>query len=268
MAVLDESTDIPITESMDQVRHSLERERRRSMNERAAFDSFAKKIRNLEPTPPPSSKPEYEQCLHPSPDTKSPHSLTAIRAYKSTVMSVPHYSEEYDETPIESVSAEFGPEMSVALFHHGDFTEQVKTSLLAQIDTSIEERNTLLNTIEDEIDSVETAYDRLLPIRDELVSIESTNFEMASFGALDAYRTQLESLSESCDEGATQRQETIQRQRSHARASTDVVDVQPYVYANMSSRYPILSLYSTLSGRVDELTAAVDAAAVELSERT
>jgi hypothetical protein len=78
MAALNETTEIPISESIERVHHSLDRERRRSMDERAAFDSFVKKIQDLQPTPSPSPQLEYEQSIHPSPDTKSPHSLTAI----------------------------------------------------------------------------------------------------------------------------------------------------------------------------------------------
>jgi len=60
----------------------------------------------------------------------------------------------------------------------------------------------------------------------------------------------------------------IQRERRHAYGSIDVVDVQPYVYADMPSRYPILPMYSTLSMEIGKLIATVDATTVELSERT
>jgi len=115
--------------------------------------------------------------------------LVAVRdAYQETVMSVPHYEIEYDDTYQRSVAEECGPELAYALTRGSRFHAECKRSPIDRVETAIEERERFVETIRSETESVERAASRLAPIQSEVASTARTDFTEDGFGTLDAYR--------------------------------------------------------------------------------
>ncbi|WP_435098807.1 DUF7260 family protein [Halorubrum sp. N11] len=189
--------------------------------------------------------------------------LVAVRnAYQETVMSVPHYEVEYDDTYERSVAEEFGPELAYALTRGSRFPAECKRSLLDATETAIEEREMFVETVRSESESVKRAASRLAPIRSEIASTSRTSFSEAGFGALDAHRARTEALLADCDRIAARRQREV---ASHERdlAIDDDLDLPTYLYQGLSVTYPVLATVGTVGDRLDDLKRRIERAMAE-----
>ncbi|OYR57376.1 DUF7260 family protein, partial [Halorubrum halodurans] len=84
--------------------------------------------------------------------------LVAIRnAYAETVMSVPHYEDEYNDTYERSLAEEFTPELAVALTREPTLRERSRSSLLTKTTEAIRRREEFLERLEAESASVSRA---------------------------------------------------------------------------------------------------------------
>lgn len=200
--------------------------------------------------------------------------LVAVRdAYRSTVMSVPHYEAEYDDTYERSVAAEFGPELAYALTRTNCFHGEYKRSLLSAIETGVQEREAFLDALESEIESVERAESRLDPIRTEIAAIDEelggdgrretgrddggSDGTSATFGALDACRTRTEALREDCDRLAARRQRVLADHERRLALSEDL-DLPAYCYQDLDVTYPVLAAVGAVGDRLDALRRRIE----------
>ncbi|WP_206424401.1 hypothetical protein [Halorubrum sp. CSM-61] len=189
--------------------------------------------------------------------------LVAVRdAYRETVMSVPHYEVEYDDTYERSVAEEFGPELAYALTRCSRFHAECKRSLIDAAETAIEERERFVRTVESEAESVDRAASRLAPIRSEVASTARTEFSKDGFGTLDAYRARTEALIDDCDRIAARRQREL---ASHERdlAIDGDVDVPSYLYQRLDATYPVLATVGAVGDRLDDLKRRIERAMAE-----
>jgi len=204
--------------------------------------------------------------------------LVAVRdAYQSTVMSVPHYETEYDDTYERSVAAEFGPELAYALTRTNCFHEEYKRSLLSAVETAVQEREAFLDALESEIESVERARSRLDPIRTEIAAIEeelgvgaesetdgvrrkndgADETDGEDFGALDACRTRTEALREDCDRVAARRQRVLADHERRLALGEDL-DLPAYCYQGLDVTYPVLAAVAAVGDRLDTLRRRIE----------
>jgi len=191
--------------------------------------------------------------------------LVAVRdAYRSTVMSVPHYEAEYDDTYERNIAAEFGPELAYALTRTNCFHEEYKRSMLSAAETAVQEREAFLDALESEIESVGCARSRLAPIRTEIEAIEDElggddeeKKSTPTFGALDACRTRTEALREDCDRIAARRQRVL---ADHERrlALGDDLDLPAYCYQDLDVTYPVLAAVAAVGDRLDTLRRQIE----------
>ncbi|WP_424015654.1 DUF7260 family protein [Halorubrum xinjiangense] len=266
-------------------RAELRVERRRVVDEREAFRAFRGRVSsipdesgNADPTDPgtvdgfggaggPAGvRGAIGGTTGGAGGTASPGSrLVAVRdAYRATVMSVPHYEAEYDDTYERSVAEEFGPELAYALTRTDCFHEEYKRSLLCAVETAVQEREAFLDAVESEIESVERAESRLEPIRTEIEAIEAEigggdEPEALGFGALDACRTRTEALREDCDRIAARRQRVL---ADHERrlALGDEIDLPGYCYQDLNVTYPVLAAVGAVGDRIEGLRERIERA--------
>jgi len=268
-------------------RAELRVERRRVVDEREAFRAFSARV---------SSIPDESANAGPSDPAAadgfvgvagavggavggsgggaaSPGSrLAAVRdAYRATVMSVPHYETEYDDTYERSVAEEFGPELAYALTRTSRFHEEYKRSLLSAVETAVQEREAFLDAVESEIESIERAGSRLDPIRSEIGAIEDevgvagdegadgADVETPGFGALDACRTRTEALTDDCDRIAGRRQRVLADHRRRL-ALGDDLDLPGYCYQGLDVTYPVLAAVGAVGDRLDSLRSRIERA--------
>jgi len=189
--------------------------------------------------------------------------LVAVRdAYRETVMSVPHYEAEYDDTYERSVAEEFGPELAYALTRGSRFSAECKRSLLDAVENAIEERERFLDTVESEVDSVDRAASRLAPIRNEVVSTARTDFSQDGFGTLDAYRARTEALIDDCDRIAARRQRELASHEPDLVSDCDL-DIPTYLYQDLDATYPVLAAIGAVGDRLDDLKRRIEHAMAE-----
>jgi hypothetical protein len=244
-----------------QSRHRIER--RQIADEQRAFESFAREVRSL-PSDAGHQSPVPAIAAQPAAALES-SSATGLElvadAYRSTVMSVPHYDEEYGDTYAESVIVEFGPTVGSALTEGSRFDQHCRDALLAAVQQAVAERAELLEVIDIEEDSVEAVSRTIDPVIEGLDSFESVAFDEQDFGSLDAYRARLSVLSERCDRAAADRQAAIRDQRNDLKLPTEAPDVPTYLYRSFETRYPLLSLIATLCERIEQVRRAVETSA-------
>ena len=260
-------------------RAKLRVERRRVVDEREAFRAFRGRVSSI----PDESASEANESGPGSPvgaagsvggavrdavgSTPRPGSrLVAVRdAYRATVMSVPHYAEEYDDTYERSVAEEFGPELAYVLTRTDCFHEEYKRSLLCAVETAVQEREAFLDAVESEIESVERAGSRLDPIRSEIEAVDDElgddddDAASVGFGALDACRTRTEALVEDCDRIAARRQRVL---ADHERrlAIGDEIDFATYCYQDLDVSYPVLAAVGAVGDRLERLRGRIERA--------
>ena len=262
-------------EVIDEARAALRVERRRAVDEREAFRTFRGRIESVSTeaasTGGPSAAAGFSGGAGPASgsgaaaDASGPvappgSGLAAVRdAYAETVMSVPHYEEEYDDTYERSVAAEFGPELAYALTRSAGYHPEYERALLDAVDAAIDERDRLVERIGVETDSLDRAGSRLATVRREIASLDAAIPE-GGFGALDACRTRAGVLVEDCDRIAARRQRVIAEHERDLRLGDDVVDLPTYLYQSTTARYPALSAVGAIGDRLDDLTRRIERA--------
>jgi hypothetical protein len=265
----------------------LAEERRRTADERDAFADFRRRVRGVEPTSTPSASGSPAG----SPGGVAPRTLAdrsaggglaAVRdAYRETVMDVPHFEAEYDESYPESVAEEFGPDLAAALVTGDRFDPVCKRTLLDGVEESHSRRETLLNGLDAERESLDAFGERVADLRTELATVTvdgrpvvervgratgADDGELpvlasgASFDALAGARGDLCALGERCDTVAADRQAAIHGVARRLSLSVETADVPSYCYAGLPVAYPVLSVVTDLSHRVATCRRAVERA--------
>lgn len=163
--------------------------------------------------------------------------VAALRdAYADTVLAVDHYESVYDESLVENVSIEFGPDYA-ALFHPKTnvcFSPPLKQSLVAATEQAVDERDSLDRAVRLERESVRTYRDRLEAILDTLDSTVVPEWYRKTFA------TDVEAL---LRERQEQLHSSVHRFETH--------DFCAYMYENQLWTYPVLTSLARLQESVD-----------------
>lgn len=223
----------------------LERERRRTTDELEALGAFEDRVRAI-----PSEQDAFEGRQLVSVVTASAETTTGLErvqeAYESTLLSVPHYLEEYDDTYAESLAGEFSPEIAAALTDGTEFNSRCKQTLLSAVSSARSSRELLLEVIDRERDSIRETRADIQSLIEECEELKSVRFGEESFGALEAYRARFDVLADTCETLSERRQDAIFSQRHVQRLPTDVPDVTLYFYQDLDVNYPVMSLVAEL----------------------
>lgn len=222
-------------------RHTLAVERQRTVDERDALSAFLDRVRDLNIIEPSPTRGPRRQI-----QTPQTTSLASVRdAYEETVMSVPHYDEEYGDSYAESLEAEFGPDVAAALVQ-GRFGEYCKQSVLAKAEQAQDERERFLSTLDAERASLVDTEERIHGILDQVERAVDEEGEELSFSAVEGVRSTLLDLRSECDELAADRQAAIRRQHRQLWVPRSAPDVPTYVYQELDETYPVLSTIADL----------------------
>lgn len=262
---------------IDDAREALRVERRRTVDEREAFRAFRDRLDAI-PTAtaslgvssaaagsadfagPASGSGTAADAGVRGPTATSGSGLAAVRdAYAETVMSVPHYEAEYDDTYERSLAAEFGPELAYALTRTAGYHAGYESALFDAVDDAIEERERLLKRIRVESDSLDRAGSRLAAVRREIASLDAAVPE-SGFGALDACRARTGVLVDDCDRIAARRQRVLAEHERELRLGDDAPGLPTYLYQGISATHPVLAAVGTVGNRLDDLRRRIERA--------
>ena len=240
-----------VGERFERAETALCRERRRTADEAEALRVFAERVDEMAPR---TAVSQGETAVRTSVAAGADDGLEAVRAaYEASVMSVPHYEEEYGDDYVESLRAEFSSDLAAALTDGTRFDARCRRAVLSATAASRSARASLLETLSGEVESLSTAAGTLGPVADELEELAARSLSEEPFGTLDAYRARLGVLAETVETAAARRQETLFDQRRETGLPTDAPDVPQYVYRTEPFDYPVMVAVAELSAAIDRL---------------
>lgn len=193
-------------------------ERRRVADERDAFEEFAGRLRDLPAGRPTGTGPADSPGGLPAGATsaasissRDPTLDRVERAYRETVMSVPHYEEEYDDDLHASVAAELGDDAVAALIASDGLTPDLREGLTSRSREAIRRRENLADAVDAERDRLDDAETRLARIdRERRALAEHLDGRVAdSFDACADVWRRLDELERRCAAVASDRQAEI-----------------------------------------------------------
>lgn len=242
----------------DAARGCLRRERRRTVDEQEAFEAFERRLRELDVA---SSTVREGVSRVQLAGTAPTEGIRAVReAYEATVMSVPHYGEEYDEPFEQHLQGEFSPELAALLSRGTAFDSRVRQRVLAAAAHAQETRGRLLEALDIEQESFEASSAELLSVASELPEYRDVTFADRRYGTLDAYRTRLLTLEESCEAVVESRQEALLDQHRSLSIPVDGPDVPTYVYRDLEVTYPVVATAADVLDCTESLRGDVERA--------
>lgn len=239
-------------------------ERRRVLDERDAFERFAERVADVDPVPVETRRgpPErVERGLNAGarPDGGDAALRRVLSAYRDTVMALPHYRSEYDETVAESLSAELGPDTTTALASDGTLSPGAQSALVRRSRRAVDAREELADAVAGEVERLTEAESALADVdrrRRRLVGhLDGMKSGPAVDAAIDVWR-RLGELERDCDDLAADRQRELDDPpMTLGETVTDEGDRAFYAYlygATDGPRYPVLAQSASLADRVRE----------------
>jgi len=210
----------------------LIRESEEADTERGAFEQFKRQVAAVETVSDVSAVPSMRAPLH---GGRSRAAERVRCAFRDTVMSVDHYDDVYGESFIEHTAAELSEEIAAGLRRdaHLRFTPLFKRTLIAAVDSAIDQRETFCTILAGERESLSGGRDGLLAILDELDGTRVPAGIETDF-------------TDALDEIASQRQETFAGRTALPR--TDGHDLCNYLYTDCVWTYPVLTAVTRLRG--------------------
>jgi hypothetical protein len=237
-------------------RRTVRRERRRTIDEREAFDAFADAVRELSADGPPAGVRVGARFA--TPDATG--TTAAVRAaYERTVMAVPHYREEYDDSYRESLAAEFNPTVAAGVTG-SRLTDAARTALLEAAENARADRARFVEALDDEDAMLRAADERLGELLAEAAELDTEPLAELRFGSLDGIRARLGVLDDHVEAVAADRQAGLRQQHADLELPADVPDLQTYVYQDAETTYPVLSTAGRTAAVLERIRSDVERA--------
>ncbi|MHC3439839.1 DUF7260 family protein [Natrialbaceae archaeon A-gly3] len=225
-------------------RSICEEECSRTREEARAFERFATRVSELDPAQPGGSTGRTAAGPTAVSVTSSPNDrgLSKIReAYRGTVMSVPHYEEEYDESLQKNVSEEFEPEVATVLTEGSRLTPRVKRALVERAFESRNRREQFLEVLFEETDSLEHVQERLTAVESTLRRMDEQPLPGRSYGELEDVWNRLNELEQRVESVLRNRQETMRTIGGGSHRFADPWTMYAYLYRPLASDHPALA---------------------------
>lgn len=238
---------------------SLTREEKsRTRSEMEAFESFIRRVSRISIPHSTTVSPLAGGAVSRSRAHAGNRPLTEIKdAYRETVMSTPHYDQEYDEGLEANMAVEFGPDIAEAISSDTRVSPMLKQLLVSKARQAIEERLEYSATLDRELDSLEAAISDINSIESELDGYDSNSLATHSYQQLLDSWERLDRLEHRCNDVIAIRQRRIQ---SEPLNDAQVVGSEPlirYLYHSLSVNYPVLDAGVAVLDRIRESRSTV-----------
>jgi len=212
----------------------------RARAERDAFERFALRVSDLRCSKPgleASSVHGGERLL--KHETVDDSALEAVKtAYLETVMGVPHYEEEYDESIATNLSEEFSEEIALAVCTGSKLTPSIQQALISESRQRSYKRDKFIDVIERELAEISKAGCKFETIEEQCERLCSER-RTSSYEQILATWEQLDCLEDDCSSVLHDRQCTLQE--DGVDQFNDGHVLQEYLYASLPVTYPVLA---------------------------
>lgn len=227
---------------LPKARELCEQERRRTRAEYDAFDRFLVQIREMSPAPTVSRTAGVDQPVVLQQSVGVTGDLSELRsAYEETVLAVPHYEEEYDETPVEHMREELSDEVAQAVIAGSTLSEPLYRSVLDAATAARDRRKRFLEMIDREAASLATHTEELRRIDADVQELTSPLCADQSFDALRGQRRQLTDFEGEIEGIVNERQADRTTNRKQVVRTDHDLDLQSYLYRSLDATYPVLA---------------------------
>ncbi|WP_418286253.1 DUF7260 family protein [Halorubrum sp. DTA46] len=246
-------------------KETARRERRRVLDERDAFEEFAARVADLDPAPAELTTTAFDGSavgvkradrVAGSGRGGDVRLRRVLAAYRDTVMSLPHYRAEYDETIPESLAAELGPDAATSLASNGTLSTGAQSALTERSRHAATARSDLAEAIGAEIDALTDAEAELACVdrrRRRLIEhLDGVEHDRTG-AAIDVWE-RLDDLEGECEELAAERQRALDDPPMTPDLGSGQDDDRAfysYLYGGGDGpRFPVLAQVSELAERV------------------
>ena len=242
--------------TIESTKETVQIEQRRVTDEIKAYEQFATKLTTISTT-------SLAHLTSGTFDTTVEQGVTSEtrliqNLFEETVMSVSHYEEDYDESFMKHIAAEFTPEIALLLNETECLTKQHTSILNSYIRTAITERKELAQALEVEYESVDHIGNQVHERAQEVLEISHREFNTMDFGALEAHWHRLEQIKTICDSIAADRQETIDSPTRAVVCSNSDISMSRYLYQDLAYDYPILATIGILGSCIYALQTQIE----------
>lgn len=171
---------------------------------------------------------------------------TVRKAYRETVMAVPHYEEEYGDTFHESVAEELGEVLAGHIADGEVLTAPVYRALTAASEEARDNRRAFLRHLHHERDSLRDIEAELNDTERRVADLAERARAASRSPQLASIDTELASLERQCVTVANRRQSTIHGRSVRTLSGIDGTSLVRYLYTGMETVMPALSDTATL----------------------
>jgi hypothetical protein len=224
---------------------TVEAEKAISDREITAFKSFVRRVRDLDATVQAGSSGTGGVMVSATYRGFDPDAIRA--AYRDTVLSMPHYEQEYAEPLLEHVENELGPAVGVIIESASPIPPVQRNLVLSAVEDSISRREQFSQLLSNESDSLSEVETRLSDIERHFHQLDSE-----TPAGCRTLKHDLESLLESCEDLAADRQEDIHRRSSPRIAGIGERSLVAYLYGVREHKFPALVEIADVAAQINE----------------
>lgn len=223
------------------------RERRWTAAEEQAFEAFARRVQDADvrdATGTADSRPDVpaQSLLTGAEQSASSAPRAQLRtAYAETVLETTAHRHAHDESPAESLAAEFGPEIAAGVLQTDPLTPALQSAVLRAAEQARDERTRVLDLFDRELDSLTRANDHLVEVDATVTELADAAVETWQRENLTDAWDRLLSLELECESLAQRRQAVLRERSGTSEAVMDALGVVEYLYRTCPFTYPVLA---------------------------
>ena len=233
-------------------RSAVSFERERLLDEYEAFIAFADRVAKIPVAPrPDGGRPMSGPLVS---NAQEDSGLGEVRdAYRDTVMDVPHFETDYDESLQEHMATELSPELASAVTEGSQFTPAIRTPLVASAKSAAHDRRVLADQLDDELADLEDAEERFTDLSQRFEVTDGEGLVDRTFPDLQARWGRLNGLQDECSAMLARRQAQLRdRTPSSGTRLQSPTAVSNYLYGDLDVDFPVLSAGTRLLERIEE----------------
>lgn len=222
---------------------AVEEEQSRTAAEREAFIQFGRTVADLNAQTSTSSPVAIHDGGAVIARTESGSAgIDEVKgAYRDTVMSVPHYEEDYNEPLEENMAVEFGRDITVTVANETKLTPVLQSLLVSKANKAAQDRQSFMRALARERTSILEAEESFDDIQSTLSNFHPHELREGEFENLATRWEELDELESQCMEAVQTRQNRIESEPLADTVPEDEPSIFEYVYQSLEVDYPILA---------------------------
>lgn len=210
--------------------------------ERDAFEAFLARLNRIQVDGQDTTQMDGAPTALTALDASTWTNLQSIqRAYRETVMAVPHYEREYGDTLRENLTVELGETVATYVMDGQILSPMCRDTLRQATVQCVDERGDFLRLLRKERESLDSIADELNDIEGRAIELNNRIDAGTTSAQLASIDEKLQYTKQRCGDLATRRQEQIHNRRNIQFSGIDSISLSQYLYTDMETVTPALT---------------------------